>query len=121
MMSGKMENEITNKEEPEDDKEQRVIDYDDLTRIIIRHEDEIRHVVKNVNVIADFIKKIPKNKVSAFFRYVSDKEYVIVGVVVMAICAMFLIPDPTNIIMSITSGLFGIGTGRMMGNGKDEE
>lgn len=51
------------------------------------------------------------------FRYVNDKDLVIIGVVIIAVCAMFFIPEPTIIISNIIAGLFGIATGRSMGSG----
>lgn len=51
------------------------------------------------------------------FRYVNDKDLVIIGVVIIAVFAMFFIPEPTIIISNIIAGLFGIATGRSMGSG----
>ena len=102
----------------------------DVASIILRHEDEIREVASKVIEIHDFIKnvesKIKKGEGSPlsklFFKYFSDKEYVILGVVGLAIGAMCLVRDPVNILMSIVSGLFGLGTGRAMSkNDKDLE
>jgi hypothetical protein len=91
-----------------------------LTDIIIRHEDDIRETVSQVKDIAAYIKRVDKAKGGSMahllFKYFSDKEYVIIGVVAIAICSMFVIPDPAGVIMSIVSGLFGLGTGRVMSN-----
>ena len=99
-----------------------------LTSLVIRHEDEIREVGSREAKIAEFIdtqgkKKTGNSRLNLFFKNVSDKEYVIVGVVAIAITSMFIIPDPTNILMSVISGLFGLGTGRAMApkDDKDDE
>jgi hypothetical protein len=52
-----------------------------------------------------------------FYRFINDKDLVIIGVVVIAVCSMVLIPEPTIIISNIIAGLFGIATGRSMGSG----
>lgn len=110
---------------PPDDKD-KVYDYDDIINMVITHDDEIKKVIqdvkpviKDIRYIAEFISKVKKKK-TPFLRYFTDKEYVIVGVVGIAIFAMFYIPDPSSVIMSIVSGLFGLGTGRMMSDKDDE-
>ena len=51
-----------------------------LTDIIIRHEDEIREVANEVHNIAAFIRKVDVGKSAGplsklFFKYIDDKVY----------------------------------------------
>lgn len=41
-----------------------------------------------------------------------DKDLVIISVTVIAIVSLFVLADPTTIISSIVSGLFGVAVGR---------
>ena len=41
-----------------------------------------------------------------------DKDLVIISVTIIGIIALFVIADPTTILSSIISGLFGIAVGR---------
>jgi len=89
------------------------ISAEDLTRMILAHEKDIKEGVGDIRMVAHFVKRV-KIKDNQFLKWFSDKEYVIVGVVCIAIVAIFMVPDPGNIIMSIVSGMFGLGTGRAM-------
>lgn len=112
-----------------DDRDDTILIWQDeeVKKVIAKHEVEIKAIMEqikpildDVSMVADTVRVIKKRKsFSTFFKYFSDKEYVIIGVVAIAVVAIFYVSDPTNIIMSIVSGLFGLGTGRYMG--KDEE
>ena len=93
---------------------------DELTNIVITHRKEIKELMDDISMISSFIKRIPKKRVNSFFKFFTDKEYVIVGVVIIAIVSMFVLTDPTTIISSIVSGLFGIGTGRAISSKDDD-
>lgn len=41
-----------------------------------------------------------------------DKDLVIISVTIIAIVSLFVLADPTTIISSIVSGLFGVAVGR---------
>lgn len=41
-----------------------------------------------------------------------DKDLVIISVTVIGIIALFVLTDPTTILSSIISGLFGVATGK---------
>ena len=45
-----------------------------------------------------------------------DKDLVIMAVTVIAIVSLFVLADPTTIIASVLSGLFGLATGRRLDN-----
>lgn len=47
---------------------------------------------------------------------IDDKDLVIVSVTTIAIISLFVLADPTTILTSILSGLFGLATGRRMDN-----
>ncbi len=87
-------------------------DVEELTNIIVKDDETLKKAVSEFVAAA---------KTKPAFRYVNDKDLVIVGAVAIALCAMFFIPDPTNIIMNIITGMFGIATGRAMGaSGSDD-
>lgn len=95
-------------------------DAESLTNMIVNNKDEVAVVMKNIAIVSDYVQKAKKRKGSVL-RYLDDKIFVIAGVVGIAVAAIFLIPDPTNILMSIISGLFGLATGRAMDNSKDND
>ena len=44
-----------------------------------------------------------------------DKDLVIISVTIIGIIALFVLADPTTILSSIISGLFGVATGKNLG------
>ena len=96
------------------------IDAEALTNMIINNKDEVKMVMDNIAIVRDYVQKAKKAKPS-LMSYIDDKMVVIVGVVGIAIAALLLIPDPTNILMSIITGLFGVATGRAMNTNKDKD
>ncbi len=96
--------------------EDKGIDVSSLTDILINNKEEVAMVMNNIGVVTDYIKKVKK---PSLMRYFDDKIFVIIGVVGIAIAALFLIPDPAGILMSIVSGLFGMASGRALS--KDDE
>ena len=85
---------------------------------VVNNPETIKKALEDIKMISDFVISI-KNKKP--YRIVNDKDLVIVGAVVIALCAMFFIVDPTNIIMNIITGMFGIATGRAMGAGGSDD
>lgn len=93
------------------------IDAEELTNMIINNKEEVAMVMENIKIVSDFVQKVKKRP--SLMRYFDDKIFVILGVVGIAIAAIFLIPDPAGILMSIVSGLFGLASGRALS--KDDE
>jgi len=98
---------------PKDDMFEAREALDSKVKSLIRHETELKRAVDEISEIHDFVTKFKKEP-SQFFKYTSDKEYVILGTVVIAMMAIFWIPDPGNVVMAIVTGLFGLATGRAM-------
>ncbi len=46
-----------------------------------------------------------------------DKDLVIISVTIIGIIALFVLADPTTILSSIISGLFGVATGKGLSKG----
>ena len=88
-------------------------DVEELAGIVIKDDETLKKALEDIKYISDFVTTV---KTKPIFRIVNDKDLVIVGAVSIALCAMFFIPDPTNIIMNIITGMFGIATGRAMGS-----
>jgi hypothetical protein len=91
-----------------------------MSSIILRHEDEIREVSKNIGKILDFVHARPDIIKPSILEDFDDKYFVIIGVVIIALVGMWKVTDPTILLTSIVSGLFGIATGRSMGSKKSK-
>jgi len=85
---------------------------------IIDNDEILKKALEDIKSVSDFVSSV---KSKPAYRFINDKDLVIIGAVVIALCAMFFIPDPTNIIMNIITGMFGIATGRAMGAGGADE
>jgi len=93
-------------------------DVEELAGIIVKDDETLKKALSDIKAVSEFVAAA---KTKPAFRYINDKDLVIVGAVAIALCAMFFIPDPTNIIMNIITGMFGIATGRAMGaSGSDD-
>jgi hypothetical protein len=87
-------------------------DVEELAGIVIKDDETLKKALEDIKAVTEFVAT---TKTKPTFRIVNDKDLVIIGAVAIALCAMFFIPDPTNIIMNIITGMFGIATGRAMG------
>ena len=103
---------ISDKKSNKDDITNISINKGDRTNIAI-NKGELKDLIKDIKNISSFVNNVKKNN-RPVLRYITDKEFVIIGVVIIAIMSMFVITDPTLLLTSIVSGLFGIGTGRSM-------
>lgn len=93
-------------------------DVEELAKIVVKDDDTLKKALDDIKAVSDFVASA---KTKPVFRIVNDKDLVIIGAVAIALCAMFFIPDPANIIMNIITGMFGIATGRSMGAGSSDE
>lgn len=57
---------------------------------------------------------------TSFYDWMDDKALVIIGLVVIALCALWRVDSPETIITGIVSGLAGLATGAALG-GKGEQ
>lgn len=95
--------------------EKGMFDAEVITKAIrSANTEDIRTVIDNIELVKKYVEKTKKKGGPSLMRYFDDKIFVVIGVVIIAIVSLFLIPDPSNVLMSIVSGLFGMATGRMM-------
>ena len=52
----------------------------------------------------------------AYINLIDDKMAVVLGTVVIALVGMWKLSDPTILLTSVVSGLFGLATGKSMNN-----
>ena len=87
---------------------------DDMASSVLRHEKDLKRSIDDIAVVSDYVLKTKSS-----FRLLNDKDLVIICASIIAIVSMFVVPSPAIIISSVLSGLFGLATGRMMGDSGD--
>lgn len=85
---------------------------EDIASSVLRHDKDLKRSIDDIAVVSEYVLKTKSS-----FRLLNDKDLVIIGTVAIAVVAMFIIPDPVTIITNVIAGLFGLATGRALGNG----
>jgi hypothetical protein len=87
---------------------------DDVAPLILRHDKDLKRSIDDISIVSDYILKSKSS-----YRLLNDKDLVIICASIIAIFAMFIVPNPAIIISSVLSGMFGLATGRMMGDSSE--
>jgi hypothetical protein len=87
------------------------LSIEDIASSVLRHDKDLKRSIDDIAVVSEYVLKTKSS-----FRLLNDKDLVIIGAVAIAIAAMFVIPDPVIIVSNIIAGLFGLATGRSIGN-----
>lgn len=98
-----------------------IIDNADEILDLLKHKEGILELSKDIKGISAFVskaKKVRDNK--PLLNLVDDKSLVIIGVVVIALVGMWKLTDPTILLSSAISGLFGVATGKAISD-KDKD
>ena len=86
------------------------LSVDDIASSVLRHDKDLKRSIDDIAAVSDYVLKTKS------FRLLNDKDLVIIGAVAIAIASMFVIPDPVIIVSNVIAGLFGLATGRSIGN-----
>lgn len=94
---------------------------DNMASTILQHKDELRDTIVTVERVKEAIAKAKGGKAGLFLNLIDDKSLVIVGVVVIGLVGMWKLTDPTILLTSVISGLFGVATGRGIGDNNNSK